>query len=187
MTTMTTFNTLAIKKFAVNPNAINEVAYPIVDLEGRSSGFVAFIINLLGLNDTTTLKCYKNRLEYKTASLFGESSLTIPINKITGVAGGFSKPIELLIAAFLFFLLGIIFAGWSQNGWVFFIFALVIPVILMIQYLFNKTLSIAVSNGGSNLYGLQFKKALIEGTEVDIRLVKDAIWWINEAVLRGGK
>jgi hypothetical protein len=183
---MAAFNTLAIKKFQVNPSMIDRVDYPIVDLEGRSSGFVAFILNVLALNDTTSLKCYKNRLEYKTASLFGESSLTIPLNKITGVVGGFSEPIELLIAAFLLFLLGIISGGGFQNGWIFFIVGILIPVILMVQYLFNKTLSLVVSNGGNNLYGLQFKKALIEGTEVDIRLVKDAIWWINEAVLRAG-
>jgi len=174
---------LVLKRFQIDRNAIDA---PLVDIQGRDEGVISFFLTLLRLDDATSLKCFRDRIEYKSSSLFGESTITIPLQQVTGIVGGFTKPIGYLIAAFIFFVITIILSFvWSNAVVVFILGGFLIVVALVYQYFVNKTLSIGVQNGSDKVYGLQFKKSVIEGVGVNINLVREAIDVINNAVLKG--
>ncbi len=177
-------NALVLRKFEINQSSS---ADKIIDIVGRKSGFVAFLLTVLGLDATTSLRCTRDRVEYRASSLFGETSTTIPLNQVTGIVGGYKKPIELLIAAAISFGISFVFGLITRNGIVFFILGVLIPLVLIIQYLYGKTMNLGVQNGGDKVYGLEFKKGLIEGVSVDIQLVKEAITLLNNAVLQSNK
>ena len=174
-------NALVLRKFEIDQSSSDKV----IDIVGRKSGFVAFLLTVLGLDATTSLRCTRDRVEYRASSLFGETSTTIPLNQVTGIVGGYKKPIELLIAAGISFLISVVFG--TRNGIIFFILGVVIPLVLVIQYLYGKTMNLGVQNGDDKVYGLEFKKGLIEGVSVDIQLVKEAITLLNNAVLQSNK
>jgi len=115
--------------------------------------------------------------------LKGEESLTIPLNHVTGIVGGYTKPIQLLILAGVAFLGGLYQFLTQKSGLGFLILGVIVPIILIVQYSYDKTMRIGVQNGGDKVYGLQFKKALIEVVSVDIKLVQEAIALLNNAVL----
>lgn len=175
---------LVLKKFQLNQSTSSDEVIVIV---GRKSGFFAFLMTILGLDATTTFRCTRNRVEYKASSLFGETSITIPLNQVSGIIGGYTKPIELLIAAGTSFLTSVVFGLTQRSGFIFFIAGVIIPLILIGQYLYGKTMKLGVQNGGDKVYGLEFKKGLIEGVDVDIQLVKEAIALLNNAVLSSNK
>lgn len=174
---------LVLKRFQIDRNAIDA---PLVDIQGRDEGVISFFLTLLRLDDATSLKCFRDRIEYKSSSLFGESTVTIPLLQVTGIVGGFTKPIGYLIVAFIFFVATILFSFIISNAAAFIIpIGFIIIAILVYQYFVSKTLSIGVQNGGDKVYGLQFKKSVIEGVGVNINLVREAIDVINNAVLKG--
>ena len=126
-------NALVLRKFEINQSSS---ADKIIDIVGRKSGFVAFLLTVLGLDATTSLRCTRDRVEYKASSLFGETSITVPLNQVTGIVGGYKKPLELLISAGISFVVSVVFGLITKNGIVFFLAGIVIPLVLIIQYLF---------------------------------------------------
>jgi hypothetical protein len=177
-------NALVLKKFEINQASS---ADKIIHIVGRKSGFFAFLLTILGLDATTSLRCTRDSVEYKSSSLFGETSVTIPLNQVTGIVGGYKKPIEMLIVAGISFWTSVVLGLIARNGFIFFSAGVVIPLILIIQYLYGKTMNLGVQNGGDKVYGLEFKKGLIEGVAVDIQLVKDSINLLNNSVLQSNK
>jgi hypothetical protein len=136
------------------------------------------------------LATYQDISPYLSPAIFVTHYTLIPSNpeepnQITGIVGGYKKPVELLIAAFIFFVLGVIIQfKLSANAYILFLLAIIIAVTLIIQYLYGKPMNLGVQNGGDKVYGLEFKKGLIEGIEVDVNLVRESIKLLNDAVLK---
>ena len=56
-------NALALKEKVINPDG------PLfIRLVGRKSGLVDWFLNLIGINTTTTLEVYEDRIEYSYGS-----------------------------------------------------------------------------------------------------------------------
>jgi len=167
---------LVLKKFDVNPEA-----EAFVDIEGRQGGLLSFLLNLAGIDSTVTLRCTATKIEYKAASWKGFSNVTIPLQSVSAIVTGLKKPIELLIAAVAIFIASISAA--SQAGIAALGVGLVISVILVGLYILKKEMALGVMNGGDTVYGLSFKRSVIEGVTVDNEKVNQAVDLINAAVL----
>jgi hypothetical protein len=173
---------LVLKKFHLSASETDE---PIVEIQGRQSGLIGFFLSILKLDDTTSLTCYKDRIEYKSSSLWGEQSLTIPAAAVTGICGGFKKPLGWLIAAAFLFFMGIISSvSIKEGGGIILVLALVISLVFIIIYFIKKEMNIGVQNGGDKTYGMTFNRSIIENIDVDSDKVTKAIQTINSVVLR---
>lgn len=169
---------LVLKKFSVNTEDEH-----FVDIEARNSGLVAWVMAKMGVDNTFSLRCNNEKIEYTSASLAGKSSMTIPMTAITCVSAGLVKPWKnLVIGAALG--LGGVYLAVSEGSWWMFFGGLILGAIFVALYILNKTMSIYVMNGGETPYGLSFKPSIIEGVEINSELVYQAIAEINKSVLK---
>ena len=171
--------TLVLKKFNVNPDAKEE---PLVEIAGRVSGAISFLLTMIGVDPTTHLKCFHDRIEFREASLFGEQNMTIPLPATSGITGGYTKPFKLLAISGVVFVGSFVLA--ASAGTVAFLTGMAISAGFLVTYVLKKEMGVHVQNGGDKLWGLNFKRSVIENMPVDIDRVKQAVQLINAAVLR---
>ncbi len=150
----------------------------------RPSGVVAWILSLLRLVSITTMIASRQCLDYRSSSLKGFTSLTVPLNKVTGVQCGIYKPIRLLITAGVFFLSS--FYMMFDSPAVGFILVLA-SIVLVVMYFLNKTFFIGFMNGGDTVYAIQFHPSVIENIPVDQKKVEEAASLIRSAVLHSSR
>lgn len=173
---------LVLKKFHIGPSL--DQNGPVVEIQGRQPGIIGFILSILNLDDTTSLICYSDRIEYKSSSFWGEQALTIPAAAVTGIIGGFKKPLGYLIAAIFVFIIGLVIGnGMNEASSVVILLALFISAILVLLYYLKKEMNMGVQNGGDKIYSISFNRSVIENIDVDIDKVKLAISMINQVVL----
>ncbi|RKZ91385.1 MAG: hypothetical protein DRR19_07345 [Candidatus Parabeggiatoa sp. nov. 1] len=178
---------LVLTQFDVNQN--NNPDEPCVNIKGRSSGIIPFLLGLMEIESTTTVKVYDNRIEFwRDSRLYGTTSTTIPLVAISGIHGGYSKPFTLLILAGISLMIGLYVAyipsytAPADNS--FFWTSVIISFILVVLYFLRKTMGIRVQNGGDELWGVNFKRSVIENVSVDIDRVKLAVTVVNQKVLQ---
>lgn len=172
---------LVLKRFEFSQAGGGE-NLPLLLVEGRAAGLIAFLLNLMKLDPTTTLTCYSNRVEIATSSLSGRQVITIPNSKITGIQGGHRKSLGLLVTALIFSfqgmlsLLASIGEGSSGDqlmvmGWSGLFFGL----LFLFGYLLSRKMNLFVMNGGDTAYGLNFGQGVLEGVLVDANRVEQAV------------
>ncbi len=149
----------------------------------RPAGVLAWILSLLKLVATTTMIASRQCLDYRSASLKGFTSLSVPLNKVTGVQFGIYKPIKLLIAAGVLFLSSLYMMFDSA---VVGVIMLLVAIGLVVKYFLNKTFFIGFMNGGDTLYSIQFYSSVIENIAVDQKKVEEAASLIRSAILHSG-
>ncbi len=149
----------------------------------RPSGLVAWILSLLKLVSTTKMVASRQCLDYRSSSLQGFTSLSVPLNKVTGVQCGIHKPIGLLITAGVLFIYSIymMFDSAAMGAII-----LLVSIIFAIWYFLNKNFFIGFMNGGDKIYTIQFHASVIENIPVDQKKVEEAAALIRSAVLHSG-
>ncbi len=176
-----------LKKFTVDENADT-----MVDIEGRNAGLFSWFLNLVGIDSSFYLKCHKEYIEYRKASIFGAESLIIPLSAVTGLITGLKKPVQWLYASIIWLFLGLAtalgLATESVSAAAFaFLFGMFAAGVCIVFYKIKKEMSLGVQNGGDKPYGLSFQKSLIEGVNVDTQKVQLAIEVMNRAILAKSK
>jgi hypothetical protein len=171
--------TLVLKKFNLNYNPTS-LQDDVVHVIGRQAGILGFLLSLAKIDPITEIKVNSERVEFRQASFFGQTTLTTPIPAITGIMGGYTKPKTLFFSTILFAILGLVAA---TEGVGMLIACWLISLILFILYILKKDMSLYLQNGGDNLWGLTFKRSIIENVAVDINKVNEAVQLINDRVL----
>jgi hypothetical protein len=175
---------LALRKFAVDPQAPDDVLIHIV---GRPEGFMGWLLTMLRVSNETTLKVSCDHVLFKSASLSGENHTMAPMSEIACMVGGIKKPVGLVAFAAIFFAMAL--QGlWSLRGHGseaaigFFLFA-ALGVMCLVFYALRKKMHITVqTTGGSNL-GLQFNSSVIEGVTIDAPKVMETVNLLNQVRL----
>lgn len=139
---------LVIKKWKANGNA-KPKGTPVVSIEGRHPGIMAFLLNLCGLSPTTTLEVTEDAVYFSGATRGIEVTRVIPMNKVAAVFYGFEKPIAYLVLAVLT------------------LPTVVLPIVFLIGYVLNKSLTIAVVDQAGFECAIAFKPSVIEGNKID--------------------
>lgn len=167
---------LVLKKFEV---AATAEGGPIVEIVGRPAGLLGFLLSSLSVDSTTYLRVFPDRIEFRSASFFGEQTSVFPLDAITAVRGGHAKPLGLLTSGCLLIVLGL-------PAIFFLIGLLMIPLgmVLIVLYFVGKSLNLEVANGGDWFNGLYFRRSVIENVAVDIDRVREARDLIYEQVAR---
>ena len=170
---------LVLKKFNIENDPADG---NYVEIVGRKKGLIAWLLSILGLDNTTSFLLSKSAVSYKTASLFGETTTFFPLPSIASTACGFSKPIALLFLG-VFVLIFSLFLAVEAGSMAIVLIGLVVAAIMFVLYFFQKTITLSVESAGGKAIALTFSKSFIEGVGVDINKANEAIEMINSLVV----
>ena len=172
---------LVLKKFDIKSDATGK--NDCIHVVGRQSGLIAFFMSLAKIDPTTEIKCNDERIEVTKSSFFGQQSICMPIAAVTGIIGGYTKPKSLL-----FGMLPVMFVGFSlaqpMRSSVPILVAVVLCIVMFVMYMLKKEMSLFAQNGGDTLWGLTFKRSIIEGVDVDSQKVNTAVGLMNSRVIQ---
>ncbi|MBQ9789681.1 MAG: hypothetical protein IJW31_08825 [Lentisphaeria bacterium] len=160
-------NALALKEKVINPDG------PLfIRLVGRKSGLVDWFLNLIGINTTTTLEVYEDRIEYSYGSLSGNVLELIPLSKVSNCVCGRFKPVILLFIALLCFFFAFVTFGLT----------LIITIICVIYYFLKKTTVITIIPNSASAAGVAFKRSIIENQSISDEEAKQIITLVASLV-----
>jgi hypothetical protein len=190
---------LVLKRFRVNEAATDGV---LIDISGRPKGLVAWLLNVLRLDDETRMQVTATTLSIRRASLQGQNLTAIPLTQVGSTSCGFRKPLGLLAigifiaASGLLSLLGTLLGaaisrrssfgggGDMAESLMVALVLLIVAALFILAYFLRKEMVMAVGdNTTSRLVGLTFRPSVIEGVSVDINRVTRAIELLNRRVL----
>jgi len=167
--------TLVVRKFSIDESGPDGLYLEIV---GRASGFISWILTLMKLDTLTTLKLEEDRLSVKSSSLSGEIHTVMPLGAIESTQCGFSKSIIWLTLGIITIVSGLL-NGFGGNMIVF----LIIGAIFVLVYFLSKRMFISVAAGDKSV-DIAFKEGVIEGVSVDLDRTLSAIQLLNKMVTK---
>ena len=115
-------------------NVINPEGPCYIRLVGRKAGFVDWFLTLIGINTTTTLEVYADRIEYSYGSLSGTVLEVIPLSKVSNLICGYFKPVLFLVLATITF-----FAAFVTLG-----LTLIFTAVFVFLYFFRKSTLVSI-------------------------------------------
>jgi len=166
--------TLVLRKFEINKDGADK---PAIEIVGRASGIIAWILTSMKLNTLTTLRLQGNELVVVYGSLSGETHTVIPVSAIESTQCGYSKTLAYLYLGIIALVFGL-----TTGELLPFLGLAVISGILMALYYFSNRMFIAVS-AGNRTEMIAYKKGLVDGEAVDLERTLEAIDVINTNVL----
>jgi len=181
---------LVLRKFTVSSVPVKPED-PIVEIEGRKPGLISWLLTAMGIDSTTSLIITRRDVVFRGGSIFGEMNSLMPMTAVASIHGGFAKPVQLLIIAG-FLTLFLVFPGLgmlaSENtrmgGCAMSAIGLLIVAACLVFYWLEKRMALYVESTGGAIFGLVFKRSIIEGVEVDINKVKAVVDLTREMVLQ---
>ena len=139
---------------------------------GRKAGLVDWFFTLIGINTTTTLEVYADRIEYSYGSLSGRMLEVIPLSKTSNLMCGYFKPVVFLILAAIFFLTAFVTFGLT----------LILTGIFAFLYYFRKSTLISIIPNSGSATAVAFKRSLIEGQNITEEEAQQIIKIISDLV-----
>lgn len=167
--------TLVVRKFSVEENGSDGKFLEII---GRASGLISWILTVLKLDTLTTLQLEADRLSVKTSNLSGEVHTVMPLGAIESTQCGFSKSMIWITLAVV-----VIVGGLSSGGGWVFIGSLIVGATFLLIYFSSKRMFISVTAGGTSV-AIAYKKGVIEGVTVDLDRTLSAIRLLNSMVVK---
>ena len=86
--------TLVLRKFKIDEAPSANV---IIDIVGRKSGLIAWLLTVIGFDAKSTLNVTNKEVSFKNSSLFGQTHQVLPLPSVSSTHCGYSKPIGYLI------------------------------------------------------------------------------------------
>jgi hypothetical protein len=176
---------LVLKKFTINKTAKGQAV--LIDIVGRQGGLISWLLTLIGINTTSSLKVTTTDISLRDKSLFGSQHSVIAISSISSVHCGYRKPISYFFISAAFLLNGIVSSFLVEKKveflWVLLGHILFSGIFLVIYFL-KKAIVIYIVPRAGEFMGLSFKRSVIENVAVDIQQAELAVGIINSLVIR---
>jgi hypothetical protein len=176
---------LVLKQWSVK-NEVDQ-AGNYVFITGREGGFIAWILALLGVDPTTSIKVSMKRVEFQQSSLAGTSNRMIPLQGVCSTYYGYHKPWKESLGLFVVLTLLFGYFGMTTNSGGITVFGMLISIVLAIVYYFlNRTLTLGFVENSGVISGIHFKRSVIENVDVNekqARLVCELTQTLIEKVL----
>lgn len=165
-----------------------------VEMAGRSSGLISWILTALRLLDETSLVVTERHISIKRCGLSGEEHDVIPLPSIASTRCAYKQPIWLLILGIFSIVVGIFegltvgdyryeldpFFGENDPATVFICGGLIIGTALLITFILQKSLSIQLETDGGSKFLVIFRRTIIENVSVDMKMALQIIQIVNE-------
>ncbi len=154
---------------------------PSVEIQGRPSGLVAWLLTTLGLDTLTTLRIDEEGAVLTSASLSGVLRHLIPATAISSTHCGYSQPIWLLIIGAAIFVFSMLSA--SVSGTAIFSFGVIVAMLCGIAFWFQRKIVIAIETTGGAVFGVAFNPSAIEHVTVDLARAQEAVDQVHRILL----
>ena len=139
-----------------------------VSIVGRQEGVLSWLLSVIGIDATTRLRIDASRIFFEAGSLAGFSQRVIPLENLSSAYFGFAKTWQTALV------LGIVLAP------IFLLGLIVGPL----YYFLNKKLSLGVVEVSGLVSGIEFKRSVIEGQNINEDEAKRVIAIIQELLAR---
>ena len=143
-----------------------------VKLVGRKAGLVDWLLTRIGINTTTTLEVFEDRIEYSYGSLSGRVLEVIPLSKTSNLLCGYFKPVIFLILAFISLI-----AAFATFG-----LTLILTALFVFFYYFRKSVLISIIPNSGSSATVAFKRSLIENQNITEEEAQQIIQLISNLV-----
>ena len=175
---------LVVKKFFVNSTPREDGLY--VEIVGRESGLLAWFFALLKLDPNYSLRIFYDKIYYEASSIFGFRKVIMPIDSVSSIYFGTVRPWGKALLWFLIFA-GAAFgaAQMEETNWAIGL-AVVGVVIAILVFIFNRQLTIGVSEVTGTSYEMTLMRSVIEGQEISEKKLEE-ITQIFTAILDAHK
>ena len=157
---------LGKQAYVVKQAKIDETNNCQVLIVARKPGFWSWVLSLLGVDSTFTMRVYRDRLESEEGSLSGRMRTVIPLAALDTYTCGFLKPAILVFMGFAAIGGGIGMAAADAPGFPVTI-AFLAGIGCFVKYFFFKCLVLDFTTIGANGIYFLFKRSVIEGINVD--------------------
>lgn len=166
---------LVLDTFMFDPKA----KYKVVELKGRKSGIMGFILSKLGLGMQSYLTVTRDHVEFRFVSLSGITTILCPLDTLTSANCAAGKPVWALWLGIVL-LLGSIPAVFSGIG----IVGLIISGILLYHFYRTRLLTLTFSTGEMlSLHGLDFAAFTKDGKRITLEQLLQIVNYINVVLL----
>jgi len=184
-TTRFTSSTLVLRQFDIKDDIPDGV---FVEIVGRASGLIGWILTVIGFDATTSLKITDKDISFNSSSLFGQINQVAPLPSIASTHCGYSKPLGYLIVGMIFVIGGIVIAFVQfESAGAAGIPLIIIGVILFVVYWLSKKMTITLETTGGSIMGIRFKRSVIENIPVDFEKAIQTIDIINKKIIESQK
>jgi hypothetical protein len=148
-----------------------------IKIVGRQGGLLSWVLALLKVDPTTSIKVSQTRVEFAASSLSGTAHRMIPIGNVCSTFYGYHKPWK--AAVVMFVLLGYFFAqilGFavgasteSLGGLVVggFLGIVIAAAISLTYYFLGRKLTLGFVEHSSAVSAIRFKRSVIENVDVN--------------------
>ncbi len=122
-----------------------------VSIVGRQEGFLSWLLSVMGIDATTTLRVDRDTVYFEAGSLAGFQQRVIPLANLSSAYFGYAKPWQLALA------IGFVLMPFFGLG----------LILGPLYYFLNKTLSLGIIENAGVLSGIEFKRSVIEGQNIN--------------------
>ena len=171
---------LVLKKWHVS-NLESTQENQFVDIVGRKSGILAWVLSLLGVDPTTTFTATNTGVTFHEGSLSGAALAFIPFQNVSSLSWGYFKPWKLALIVFIpSFIISLMFSIWigsniiTGRGKEETVIGIAIPIsvivgisVSLLYYFLNRLLTVAVTEMAGYTYSIRFKRSIIENVDVN--------------------
>ena len=168
--------TLALRTYTVSPD--EDV---LVNIVGRKTGFLGWLLAMMGLDPITTLQVTRQHVTFQETGFFGVTYKTLPLTMVASTECGYKKSAGDLVWGILFILAALFFAAAGAGGG--FVLFLILGGYQLFRYWISRTISVGIVTAGSTFFGVRFKRGLIENVSVDLELAVQTAQLINSNVI----
>ncbi len=147
----------------------------LVRLQGRRSGFIAWLMTLCRLQSNLTYSFFKDRIELDSDSFFGRQTKFVLVKNVSVLDVSYACLFNLLVVSLFFFISGIISYGGTGSFLYFFVF-LVLSILAFFRYIQSKRYSIQICAPGFR-FRIVLQISFIEGeslTMSDLEAIRQA-------------
>lgn len=166
----------------------------IVDIAGRSSGIISWLMSKIGVDPTENFTATREGISFRPSSLTGTDMRFVPYECVSSVAWGYFKPLWRALVCFLAATIIAAFIAWLlinelQSGGKVSDFGQFLAVVIGVvvgavvagwYYHFNRMLTIQFTEVAGHQFRIQFKASFIEGLEVSERQAERVYQTVRE-------
>lgn len=164
---------LVIKQWTANRTADAEGIH--VRIIGREAGLLSWFLSLIKVDPTTTIIINKNLVMFEQGSLAGFRKRIIPVSSICSAFYGYTKPWQAAVT------LAVIVGG--ALGAIHILAGILGGLIAgMLYYYLNMTLSLGFIENSGVGSGIDFKRSIIEGQNIDEGQAREVIEIVRELI-----
>lgn len=155
---------LVVKKFFVSPTPREDGVY--IEIVGRQSGLIAWLFALLRIDPTLEMRVRYTKVEYLVSNFTGFTRAVLPIESVSSVYFGVSRPWKKAMGWLLFFIfLAYIAAELGSTGGA--VGLLLVGLVVAIWvFVYNRLRLIGFNDVTGETYHLLLKRSVIEGQEI---------------------